>query len=606
MTGVGSGGGGATTMRSHRCGELRVAHAGQEVRLGGWVHRRRDLGGLVFIDLRDRGGLVQVAFGPDAAGALSVASGLTPETVVLVQGVVARRPEGQANPEMATGEIEVRASRVEVVGPAETPKIPVARARGEALAAEELRLRHRHLDLRRPELFANLELRHRLLQRARRELTDLGFLEVETPILTKPTPEGARDYVVPSRVHPGEFYALPQSPQLYKQLLMVAGFDRYFQIARCFRDEDQRHDRQPEFTQIDLEASFVGPEDIYAVTEAVLAALWDEAGHRIETPFPRMSYRDAMERYGTDKPDLRYPLEIRDVTALIGEASGEFLRAAAARGERVRVIVAPGGATLSRKDFDQLTEEAKTMRASGLLWAKRGADGVSGPGAKALGESALASLALAVGDAVVGCAGPDGVTSPALARVRLDLVRRLGLPPRARHGFVWVEQFPMFERDEAGVLAPMHHAFTAPHRDDVALLATDPERARSTHYDPVYNGNELGSGSLRIVDPALQQWVFDRLGIGAEEARRRFGFLLEGLRAGAPPHGGIALGFDRIAMLLAEGAESLRDVLAFPKTAQARALFEGAPAPVRQEDLDVLYLRVTKPGVADGAWRIDT
>ncbi len=601
LTGAGTG---ATTMRSHRCGELRAAHVGQEVRLGGWVHRRRDLGGLVFIDLRDRAGLVQVAFGPDSAEALAAARDLTAETVVLVRGTVAPRPAGQLNPEMATGEIEVRASRVEVVGPAETPRIPVARNKGEEPAAEELRLRHRHLDLRRPELFANLELRHRLLQRARRVLSDLGFLEIETPILTKPTPEGARDYLVPSRLYPGEFYALPQSPQLYKQLLMVSGFDRYFQIARCFRDEDQRHDRQPEFTQIDLEASFIGPEDVYAVTEVVLAALWDEAGHRIATPFPRIAYRDAMERYGTDKPDLRYGLEIRDVTALIGEASGEFLRAAKGRGERVRVIVVPGGATLSRKDFDQLTDEAKTMKASGLLWAKHGADGVSGPGAKGLGEAALASLRLAAGDAMVGCAGRDAVTSPALARVRLDLVRRLGVAPQARHGFVWVEQFPMFERDERGALAPMHHAFTAPHPDDLALLAGEPERARSTHYDPVYNGNELGSGSIRIVDPALQQRVFDWLGIGPAEAQQRFGFLLEGLRAGAPPHGGIALGFDRIAMLLA-GAESLRDVLAFPKTAQARALFEGAPGPARQEDLDVLHLRVVKPGVAEGGWRID-
>ncbi|MEK6609909.1 MAG: aspartate--tRNA ligase, partial [Gemmatimonadota bacterium] len=331
-------------MRTHRCGELRAAHVGQEVRLGGWVHRRRDLGGLVFIDLRDRAGIAQVAFGPEAAEALAIAAGLTPETVVSVRGVVAARPAGQANPDLATGEVEVRASAVQVIGPAATPAIPVARGKGEVLAAEELRLRHRHLDLRRPELYANLELRHRLLQRARAELTALGFLEIETPILTKPTPEGARDYLVPSRVHPGEFYALPQSPQLYKQLLMVAGFDRYFQLARCFRDEDLRADRQPEFTQIDLEASFIGVEDVYAVTETVLVALWREGGHEVAAPFPRMAYRDAMERYGSDQPDLRFALEIRDLTGLIGSESGEFLRAAVGRGERVRAIVAPGGA----------------------------------------------------------------------------------------------------------------------------------------------------------------------------------------------------------------------------------------------------------------------
>jgi len=583
----------ATTMRTHRCGALRAADAGHDVRLGGWVHRRRDLGGLVFIDLRDRDGIVQVAFAPEAAEAYQAASALTPETVVLVTGTVALRPQGQANPEMVTGEVEVRGASVRVVGPAQTPAIPVALGKGEVLAAEELRLRHRHLDLRRAELTANLVLRHRLLQRARQVLSDQGFLEIETPMLTKPTPEGARDYVVPSRVHRGEFFALPQSPQIYKQLLMVAGYDRYFQLARCFRDEDLRADRQPEFTQIDLEASFVGPEDIYAVTEAVLVALWAEAGQAVAAPFPRMAFRDAMARYGTDKPDLRYGFELRDVTAQIGEASGEFLRAAVGRGETVRVIVVPGGAALSRKDFDQLTEEAKTMRASGLLWAKRGPDGVTGPGAKALGQPALDALALAAGDAVVGVAGPEAIALPALGRVRLALVKRLAPAPATPHAFVWIEQFPMFERDpDTGARVPMHHTFTAPYAEDIALLASDPDRARSTHYDSVYNGVELGSGSIRIVDPAQQQAVFDRLGFSAEEAQARFGFLLEGLRAGAPPHGGIALGFDRIAMLLA-GAESIRDVIAFPKTAAARALFEGAPAPVRQEDLDVLHLKVT-------------
>ena len=341
---------GRTSLRSHWCGELRASHEGQEVSLGGWVHRRRDLGGLVFVDLRDRQGIAQVAFGPDWSPPeiLQRASGLVAETVILVRGVVARRPAGQANPDMPTGEVEVHATAVTVVGPTVTPAIPVARVRGEALASEELRLRHRYLDLRRPEMYRNLELRHRLLQRTRRELSERGFLEIETPILTKPTPEGARDFIVPSRMYPGQFYALPQSPQLYKQLLMVAGFDRYFQLARCFRDEDQRADRQLEFTQIDLECAFIGPEDIYAVTEGVLAALWGEAGHRVATPFPRMAWRDAMERYGVDKPDLRFGLELSDLTGRIGEGSGEFLRAAVARGERVRCLVVPGGAALSR------------------------------------------------------------------------------------------------------------------------------------------------------------------------------------------------------------------------------------------------------------------
>jgi len=594
--GDGMAGVSATTMRTHRCGELRLAHAGMDVRLGGWVHRRRDLGGLVFIDLRDRDGLVQVAFAPDAAAAHAVASGLTPETVVLVRGTVTARPAGQANPEMGTGEIAVRATEVTVAGPAETPPIPVALGKGESLAAEELRLRHRHLDLRRAEMFRNLELRHRLLQRSRRTLAELGFLEIETPILTKPTPEGARDFLVPSRIYPGQFYALPQSPQIYKQLLMVSGFDRYFQLCRCFRDEDQRADRQLEFTQIDIEGSFIGPEDVYRWIEQVLVDLWAEAGHAVAAPFPRLSYADVMDRYGVDKPDLRFGLEIRDVTPAIGEGSGEFLRSAVARGETVRAIRVPGGAALSRKDFDQLTDEAKTMRASGLLWAKRGPDGVSGPGVKALGPAAVDALGLADGDAVVGCAGPKSVALGALGRVRLELVRRLRLPPSVPHAFVWIEQFPMFETDpDTGTRAPMHHPFTAPMAEDVPLLASDPDRARSTHYDVVYNGAELGSGSIRITDPAQQQAVFDQLGIPPGEAQRRFGFLLEGLRAGAPPHGGMALGFDRIVMLLA-GSDNLRDVIAFPKTARAQALFEGAPTTVKPEDLDVLHLRIAGPG----------
>ena len=586
---------GRTTLRTHRCGELRAAHIGERVTLGGWVHRRRDLGGLIFLDLRDRDGLAQVAFGPDSAPpeVLQAAGSLTPETVVLVEGVVTHRPEGQTNPEMPTGEVEVRATSLRVVGPAVVPAIPVARGKGEPMASEDLRLRYRHLDLRRPELFRNLELRHRLLQRARAERSARGFLEIETPILTKPTPEGARDYLVPSRVHPGEFYALPQSPQIYKQLLMVAGFDRYFQLARCFRDEDLRSDRQPEFTQIDIEASFVGPEDIYAVTEEVLVALWAEAGETVTAPFPRMPYREAMAKYGVDKPDLRFGLEIRDLTAAIGETSGDFLRAAVGRGERVRALVVPGGARLSRKDLDALTEDAKTMRASGLLWAKRGPDAVSGPGGKALGAAALEALQLGEGDLMLAVAGTDAVALPALGRVRLATIGKLALAPRTKHAFVWIEQFPLFERDpDSGALLPMHHPFTAPHPDDVSLLATKPERVRAQHYDPVYNGNELGSGSIRITDPAVQNAIFARLGFTPEEIQHRFGFLLEGLKAGAPPHGGIALGFDRIVMLLA-GTDSLRDVLAFPKTAAARALFEGAPTTVTQADLDVLHLKVT-------------
>jgi aspartyl-tRNA synthetase len=586
--------GSATTMRSHRCGELRKAHAGQQVRLGGWVHRRRDLGGLVFIDLRDRDGLVQVAFAPDARDAYAIASQLTSETVVLVGGVVAARPSGQANAELPTGEIEVRGTSVTIVGPAVTPAILVARGKGEALAAEELRLQHRHLDLRRPELQKNLELRHRLLQRSRAVLAEQGFLEIETPILTKPTPEGARDYLVPSRVHPGEFYALPQSPQIYKQLLMVAGFDRYFQLARCFRDEDLRAERQPEFTQIDIEASFIGAEDIYRVTETLLVALWAEAGERVSAPFPRMAHREALERFGTDKPDLRFGLEIQDWTAALRKIEHPFLAPAGSAGSRARGLLAKGGGKLSRKDIDQLADLAKQLGGSGLAWIKRQGDQLSGSIAKALTVDDAARLGLEDGDAALLAVGPDAVTSAVLDRVRRDVIRKLDLAPSTEHAFVWIEQFPMFERDpNTHAWVPVHHPFTAPLEEDRRFLETDPGRVRSTHYDPVYNGVELGSGSIRIVDSKLQEEIFDRMGIEPADAEHRFGFLLAGLKAGAPPHGGIALGFDRIVMALAR-TESIRDVIAFPKTTTARALFEGAPTTVRQEDLDVLHIKVVK------------
>jgi aspartyl-tRNA synthetase len=400
---------------------------GQRVRLGGWVHRRRDLGGIVFIDLRDRAGIVQVAIGPQAPEVVRrVASGLSSETVVEVEGVVARRPTNMTNPELATGEVEVQASALQVVGPAVTPAIPVARGKGEELPAEELRLRYRHLDLRRPEMQANLLLRHRLLQRARAILSALEFVEIETPVLTKPTPEGARDYLVPARVHPGEFYALPQSPQIYKQLLMVAGFDRYFQVARCFRDEDLRNDRQPEFTQIDLEASFVTMEDVLGYVEAVLVALWDEGGHRIARPFPRLTWREAMERYGTDKPDLRYDLAIADWTSAVRPLAVPFFQAALQDGARVRGLAVKGGGALSRKDVDQLADLAKQLGAAGLAWVKRQGEQLSGSVAKHFTAEALGALGVADGDAALVAVGPDRVTSPVLDRVRLSL--GAGLP----------------------------------------------------------------------------------------------------------------------------------------------------------------------------------
>jgi aspartyl-tRNA synthetase len=588
----------ATALRSHRCGELTRAHLGREVRLGGWVHRRRDLGGLVFIDLRDRAGLVQLSCNPDwtPPEVMERAAAAGAETVLLVTGTVALRPEPSRDLSLLTREVEVHVTDLEVVGPAQTPAIPVARKEKEDLPAEELRLKHRVLDLRRPELQSNIILRHRLLQRARRTLADLEFLEIETPILTKPTPEGARDYLVPSRVHPGEFYALPQSPQIYKQLLMVAGFDRYFQIARCFRDEDLRADRQPEFTQIDLEASFVSAEDIQHVVESVLQDLWAEADIRITPPFPRLAWRDAVERYGVDKPDLRFGFEIRDLTPLVGGDAAPFITELLGTGGRLRGLVVPGGAAYARKDLDGLTAAAKEAGVGGLLWARRTEAGWEGQGVKAAGPSLLERLGGAAGDLLLAVAGLDPVTSAALHAVRSQVIRRPEVRPATAHAFSWIVDFPLFELDPAtGQHLPAHHPFTAPHPDDLDQLGRDPTSCRALHYDAVYNGNELGSGSIRITDPGVQRQIFSLLGITEAEVRRRFGFLLDGLAAGAPPHGGFALGFDRIVMLLA-GAGSLRDVIAFPKTTTARALFEGAPIPVDPDDLRALHLKLTGEG----------
>jgi aspartyl-tRNA synthetase len=584
----------ATSFRTHLCGALRDEHVGASVRLGGWVHRARDLGGLVFFDLRDRAGLVQVSV--DLSGATpevaSVASSLGAETVVLVEGIVARRPEAMRNTELGTGAVEVKATQLRVLGPADTPVIPVARGKGDQLAAEELRLRHRYLDLRRDELQRNLVLRHRLMQATRAFLSEAGFFEIETPMLTKPTPEGARDYLVPSRVHAGEFYALPQSPQIYKQLLMVAGYDRYFQIARCFRDEDLRADRQPEFTQIDVEASFVGEEDVMRIAEGLVRELWREAGRTVPATIPRMAYVEALERYGIDRPDLRYDLAIGDVSDVFRGTEFVVTRKALDAGGRVRGIRVPGGATLSRKQVDEVEAAAKGAGALGLLRIKRQNGVLDGPAAKFLAEGAADRLGLRDGDLGLYVAGPDLVSSPALDRVRQEVAQRMQLVPHDVSAFVWVTDFPMFERDPGtGSLGAVHHPFTAPKPEDLALLDDEPWRARAQAYDLVLNGTELGGGSIRIHDPRVQSRIFRLLGIDDATAQSRFGFLLEALRAGAPPHGGIAFGFDRIAMVLA-GATSLRDVIAFPKTTAARALFEGAPSPVAAADIAELHIRV--------------
>lgn len=617
----------STGYRTDVAGTLRADDIGREVRLVGWVHRRRDLGGLVFVDLRDRGGLFQVSFDPDwtPAEILRQARDLGPEDVIQVEGRVERRL--RENPEMATGEIEMRCTSLHLLQAADALPIPVYRSPDEALPTEDLRLRYRYLDLRRPELLRNFQLRHATARAVRGYLDAQGFLEVETPMLTRRTPEGARDYLVPSRVHPGEFYALPQSPQIYKQLLMVSGFDRYYQIVRCLRDEDLRADRQPEFTQVDAEMAFVDEEDVYRVAEGMIATVWREVlGVELPIPFPRLTHEEALTRYGTDKPDLRYGLEIQDLTPILAASDFRVFEGTRGTSQRIRGFRVPGGAALSRRELDALQDVAKRGGAPGALWVKRADGAFSGVFAKALVDSVaddfLSASGMEDGDLFVAVVGEfrsgrdpsapagvpgDGLES-ALDELRRHLAARLELVDRSAHAWAWITEFPLFDWDaEQERLIAAHHPFTMPHPDDVerlrevtgqgGSLTADQGRAllaggmRSRAYDAVYNGNELASGSVRIHDRELQGLVFRALGMAEEETRAKFGFLLEAFRYGAPPHAGFAFGFDRLAMLLA-GAPSLRDVIAFPKTTAARGLMEGAPAEVGEEDLHELHIRM--------------
>jgi aspartyl-tRNA synthetase len=583
-----------TGLRSRMVGGLRGSDDGANAQLAGWVHRRRDLGGLLFVDLRDRSGLLQVSFGPDWTDdeSLKIARTIGHEDVIRVEGTVALRPDGARNTEMPTGEVEFRATTVEILSAARTPEIPVYRGPEDELPAEELRLKHRVLDLRRPELQEKLLLRHKLVLEARNYLDRHGFVEVETPILTKATPEGARDYLVPSRVHKGEFYALPQSPQIYKQILMVSGFDRYFQIARCFRDEDLRADRQPEFTQIDVEASFVEVEDILTRMQGLMASLAAIAGIDAPIPFPRLTWAESMERYGSDRPDLRYELEIKDWTAATADVDFRIIRSQVEAGGRLRGFRVAGGAALSRRLIESIENRAKESGAPGLLWAKRSEDGTSGPLGKFLTPENADAMGLAVGDLALASAGPDSLTAPTLHAVRAAVAEVAELPHVRQHAWLWVTDFPVFD-EEDGVLAASHHPFVMPHADDIDLLETDPAAVRGTAYDLVYNGTEFGSGSIRIHEPELQRRVLRALGIGDEEIEQKFGFLLNALAAGAPPHGGIALGMDRIVQRFT-GSMSLRDVVAFPKTTAARALFEDAPTGVGERELEALGLSLRK------------
>ena len=581
---------GKTGLRAHTVGSLRAADQGSVLQLTGWVHRRRDLGGVYFVDLRDRSGLLQVSFGPEFtdADSLEVVRGLGAEDVILVEGEIVARPD--PNPEMPTGEVELRATRAERLTKARTPEIPVYRGPEDELPSEELRLRHRVLDLRRPELQRNLALRHRLVLAVRNYMDSLGFLEIETPILTKPTPEGARDFLVPSRTHAGEFFALPQSPQIYKQVLMISGFDRYFQIARCFRDEALRADRQLEFTQIDVEASFVEVEDILVWMEGLMAELARVGGREAVTPFPRMTWDESMDRYGSDRPDLRWSLEISDWSTLLSDTEFVVLNGALEAGGRIRGFRIAGGAELSRKQIEAIESDAKAAGAPGLLWAKRTDDGGSGPLSRFLNEAHWTAIGAESGDLLLVAAGDDSVTSPALDAVRASVIRTLDLPMEQKDAWLWVTDFPVFEPGDEG-LGSNHHPFVMPHPEWLDRLESDPVAVRGMAYDLVYNGSELGSGSIRIHDPELQRRIFRILGMEDAEIDHKFGFLLNALGAGAPPHGGVAFGMDRIVQRFAD-AGSLREVIAFPKSTAARALFEGAPTSVDEGELEDLHIQV--------------
>ncbi len=585
-----------TTYRTHTCGELTADDAGASVRLAGWTDSARDHGGVIFIDLRDRYGRTQCVFNPENnPEAHALAERLGSQDVLAVAGTVRPRPEDAVNPKIATGAIEVHVASAEVLSASETPPFEIA---DDVDVGEDVRLRHRYVDLRRPAMQRNMLARAQIVRTMRRTLEDEGFIDVETPLLTKSTPEGARDFLVPSRVNPGRFYALPQSPQLFKQILMIAGYDRYYQIAKCLRDEDLRADRQPEFTQLDVEMAFVAEDDVMAATERVVAAVIREVLDReVEVPFPRLSYADAMRDYGSDKPDRRFEMHLKDVSDLARACEFRVFRGAVEAGGEVRGLAVPGaGEQFSRKEIDDLAPFAADFGAKGVAWLKCGADGLAGPIAKFFSDEQLGQLretmGAGAGDLLLFVADAPHVVAASLGALRLHLGRRLGLVPEDDLDLCWITEFPLLEWDtETNRHYAMHHPFTSPLPADLDRLESDPGSVRARAYDLVLNGVELGGGSIRIHRPEVQERCFRVLGIDEAEAREKFGFLLDALRYGAPPHGGIALGLDRFVRLMI-GADSIRETIAFPKTQRAQCLMSGAPGPVDERQLADLHIRL--------------
>ena len=583
--------------RTHYCGTITKDNVGEKVSVVGWVQKQRDLGSLIFIDLRDRTGIVQLAFDENSDKSdFDLAFTVRSEYVVAARGVVRERGEGAVNPNMTTGEIEIAVESFKVLAEAKTPPFAIVE---NSDVKSELRLTHRYLDLRRPDMQKNIIARSEICKIARNYFTDNGFIEIETPDLIKPTPEGARDYLVPSRVHPGKFYALPQSPQLYKQLLMCSGFDRYIQIARCFRDEDLRADRQPEFTQIDMELSFVTEDDVIEVNEGFIKTVFDKFMHKpLDTPFPRMTWREAMERYGSDKPDTRFEMELIDLTDVTKDCGFAVFSGAVADGGSVRAINVKGGASMSRKEIDALVEFVKSYGAKGLAWYKYGADAVSSSFAKFLTEEEIKAIltkaGVEEGDLLLVVAAKNKVVFDSLGALRCRVAKKLGLIDKTKFNFLWVTEFPLLEySEEDGRFYAMHHPFTMPMDEDIPLLDSDPGAVRAKAYDIVLNGVELGGGSIRIHSGELQSKMFTVLGIDEESAENKFGFLLEAFKYGVPPHGGLAYGLDRLVCLLL-GLEDIRDVIAFPKVQNASELMSKCPSPADPASLEELSIAVTK------------